>query len=115
MVRPVAPLRLTPLPAAPPAPPIAESWLLDASDSSRSSVCCWGADTGCGQVVSYPGRDPVGCLAGSEQAGVVAGLDVRPEPGGEALVFRDRCLGGGAAPGRAAAEPAGQDGVGAVE
>ena len=42
-----------------------------------------------------------------ELAGVVAGLDVRPQPGGEPLVPVDRVLGGGAAPGGPATEPAG--------
>ena len=45
----------------------------------------------------------------------VAGLDSRPQPGSEPLVPGDRFVGGGAAPGGPAAEPAGEFGVGAVE
>src|SRR5215469_1753154 len=64
---------------------------------------------------AYPGGDALGRLGGGELAGVVAGLDVRPQPGGEPLVPGDRVLGGGAAPGGPGAEPAGEDGVGAVQ
>ena len=65
-------------------------------------------------ALAYPGGDALGGRGGGELAGVAAGLDVRPQPGGEPLVPVDRVLGGGAAPGGPATEPAGENSVRAV-
>src|SRR5258708_4298364 len=82
------------------------------------SAASWGhrrRRVGIVHASAYPGGDALGCLSGGELAGVAAGLDVRPQPGGEPLVLGDCLLGGGAAPGGPAAEPVSENGVGAVE